>query len=58
MSDWLHTGLSGYLRYGRRAYLELERQIRPTCDLVVAGTLTLEVTVDVIRQAAQRLRLI
>ena len=29
--------LSAYLDYGRGAYLEMDRQIKPTCDLILDG---------------------
>ena len=35
--DRLAAELTAYLDYGRGAYLEMDRQVKPTCDLVLDG---------------------
>ena len=48
--EWLENELQGYLTLARRAYLEMARQVKPTCDLVIDGTQT----IDAIRQEIER----
>ena len=38
-ADYLRGQLSAYLDYGRQACLEMEKQIKPTCDLILDGCL-------------------
>ena len=35
----LRVEMATYLDHGRQAYLEMDRQIKPTCDLVLDGSL-------------------
>ncbi|CAG9622461.1 nucleoside/nucleotide kinase family protein [Sutcliffiella rhizosphaerae] len=44
----IHQDLAFYLNFGRAAYLEMEKSIKPDCDLVVDGTLPLDNIVSII----------
>ena len=35
--DSLESGLTAYLDYARDAYLEIDRQVKPACDLILDG---------------------
>ena len=35
--DCLKARLTAYLRYGRQAYLEMNQQVKPNCDLILDG---------------------
>ena len=39
LADLLKGQLSAYLDYGRQACLEMEKQVKPTCDLILDGCL-------------------
>lgn len=57
-TDWLEHELSGYLDYGRQGYLEMARQIMPTCDLVLDGLKSTEALVEAIAESAKQRSLI
>lgn len=40
--DSLKTEMTAYLDYGRQAYLETDRQIKPNCDLILDGRLSVD----------------
>lgn len=42
----LATEMENYLKFGRKCYLAMDRHIKPTCDLVVDGSHTIEGVVD------------
>jgi uridine kinase len=47
--------LQAYLATGRNAYLEMDRQVKPTCDLIVDGTRSLdELVVAILKEAVLR----
>ena len=35
---WIKEELRNYLSVGRKAYLEMDKQVKPSCDLLVDGT--------------------
>ena len=39
----LQAEMQAYLDYGRAAYLEMDKQVKPSCDLVVDGSASIEV---------------
>jgi uridine kinase len=39
----LQDELKSYLDYGRDAYLELDKQVKPTCDLIIDGSTSIDV---------------
>ena len=51
--EHVKTELRVYLDYGRRAYLELDRQIKPNCDLVLDGCLSVD---DLANQIVENIR--
>jgi uridine kinase len=38
----IRAELTSYLAYGRDAYLEMDRQIKPRCDLILDGLATID----------------
>ena len=45
--EHLKAGLTAYLDYARQAYLEMDRQVKPTCDLILDSRLPVD---DLARQ--------
>jgi uridine kinase len=44
----IHNNLNFYLKYGRKAYLEMETTIKPNSDTVIDGTLSPDKLVEII----------
>ena len=38
----LKMGATAYLEYGRQAFLEMDKQVKPTCDLILDGCLLVD----------------
>ena len=48
LADLLKKQLNAYLDYGRQVYREMEKQIKPTCDLILEGCLPADALAEVI----------
>ncbi len=48
LADLLKEQLNAYLDYGRQVYREMEKQIKPTCDLILDGCLPADALAEVI----------
>jgi len=49
----IHAMTAAYLKWAREAYLDLERQVKPQCDLVVDGCLAVDQLAQQILAAVQ-----
>ena len=52
-TESLRGRLTAYLDYGRRAYLEMDRQIKPNCDLILDGCMPVD---DLVREIAEAIK--
>ena len=54
-ADAIRTELDAYLDYGRQAYLEMAKQVKPVCDLIVDGCHSVDRIAQEIIKAIERL---
>jgi uridine kinase len=56
--EWLKEELQAYLVAGRNAYLEMDKQVKPSCDLLVDGTRPIDELVSIILQEMKTRKLL
>ena len=54
-SKALRSDLDGYMKYGRQAYLEMDKTVKPDCDLILDGTQSVEKLAEQIAVKARSL---
>ena len=53
VADSLKEDMTSYLDYGRQAYLEMEKQVKPKCDLIIDGCLSVD---DIAKEVVEKIK--